>query len=289
MKKRKISYFKYFSLFFAMIVLVLVAGCSGTTSTTPTTGTIEVNSTPQGARVYIDGVDTGSVTPLVKNLEVGDHTIKLTKDLYKNWEGIVTVVANQDESINPALEIATIVQEIIKPDGTAGKDSFVSSALPDDNYGNSTFGFIGSSVDSPSIFIRGYFQYDLSTIPSTAVITSASFALNYGGSGSADLPLGLYKVLEEWNEAVITWNNQPTCSTELEYTCTIYSGSTTGVYKYWYNLADLVQGWLDGSIVNYGMMIRDADESSLDTMAIFASSEADEQYRPKLTVNYYVP
>ena len=96
-------------------------------------------------------------------------------------------------------------------------------------------------------------------------------------------------MLEEWDEAIITWNNQPTCSTELEYTCTISSGSANYVYKYWYNLTDLVQGWLDGSIVNYGMMIRDADESSLDTMASFASSENTEPYRPKLTINYYVP
>ncbi|PKP55334.1 hypothetical protein CVT91_15940 [Candidatus Atribacteria bacterium HGW-Atribacteria-1] len=268
-----------------MAVLILITGCTPSVQF----GKLTINSTPQGARVYIDGVDTGSVTPLVKNLEAGDHTIKLTKDLYKNWEGIVTVVANQDESINPALEIATIVQEIIKPDGTEGKDSFASSAVPDDNFGNSTFGFIGSSVDSPSIFIRGYFQYDLSAIPSTAVVTSANFALYYAGSGSDDLPLGLYKVLEEWDEAVITWNNQPQCSTESEYTCTIYSGSTTGVYKYWYNLADLIQGWLDGSIVDYGIMIRDADESSLNTMAMVGSSESDEEYRPKLTINYYVP
>jgi len=267
-------------------VLILIAGCS---SPSVQFGKLTINSTPLGASVYIDGVNTGSVTPLVKNLEAGDHTIKLTKDFYENWQDIVTVVANQDESINPALESATIVQETIKPDGIEGKDSFVSSAVPDDNYGDLTYGFLGSSVDSPSIFIRGYFQYDLSTIPSTAVVTSANFALYYATSGLADLPLGLYKVLEEWDEAIISWNNQPTCSTESEYTLTIYSGSTTGVYKHWYNLTDLIQGWLDGSIVNYGMMIRDADESSLDTMAWVGSSEADEEYRPKLTINYYIP
>jgi len=210
-------------------VLILIAGCS---SPSVQFGKLTINSTPLGASVYIDGVNTGSVTPLVKNLEAGDHTIKLTKDFYENWQDIVTVVANQDESINPALESATIVQETIKP---------------------------------------------------------ANFALYYATSGLADLPLGLYKVLEEWDEAIISWNNQPTCSTESEYTLTIYSGSTTGVYKHWYNLTDLIQGWLDGSIVNYGMMIRDADESSLDTMAWVGSSEADEEYRPKLTINYYIP
>jgi len=267
--------------------LILIAGCS---SPSVQFGKLTINSTPLGANVYIDGVNTGSVTPLVENLEAGDYTIKLTKDLYKNWQGIVTVVVNQDESINPALELATIVLETIKPDGTEGKDSFVSSAGPDDNYGDLTYGLLGSSVDSPSsIFMRGYFQYDLSTIPSTAVVTSAKFGLYYASSGLADLPLGLYKVLEEWDEAIITWNNQPQCLTESEYTLTIYSGSTTGIYKYWYNLTDLVQGWLDGSIVNYGMMIRDADESSLDTMAWVGSSEANEEYRPKLTINYYVP
>ena len=281
MKKKRILILSLF-----ITALILIAGCTPPVQF----GKLTINSTPLGASVYIDGVNTGSVTPLVKNLEAGDYTIKLTKDLYKNWQDIVTVVVNQDESINPALELATMVQKTIKPDGTEGKDSFVLSTLPDDNYGDSTFGFIGSSVDSPSVFGRGYFQYGLSTIPSTAVITSAYFALNYGwGCELVNLPLGLYKVLEEWDEAIITWNNQPTCSTESEYTRTISSGSSNYVYKYWYNLTDLVQGWLEGSIVNHGMMIKDEDESSLDTMASFASSENTEPYRPKLTVNYYVP
>ena len=264
--------------------LILIAGCTPPVQF----GKLTINSTPQGASVYIDGVNTGSVTPLVKNLEAGDYTIKLTKDFYKNWHGIVTILANQDESINPALELATMVQKTIKPDGTEGKDSFVLSAVPDDNYGDFTYGSIGSFAVLPPVFGRGYFQYDLSTIPSTAVVTSANFALYKEEGGLANLPLGLYKVLEEWDEAVITWNNQPLCSTESEYTRTIYSGSAVG-YKYWYNLADLVQGWLDGSIANYGMMIGDADESSPDILVVFASSENTEQYRPKLTINYYIP
>jgi len=296
MKKRRINYFKYFSLFFAIAVLVFIAGCRGEIplinffSANPSTITVGESSTLSWS--VIDKFDTATsitIDPTIGSVDLtGTTTVTpATTTTYTliatNYAGSVTA------SVIVTVGVATILQEIIIPDGTTGKDSYVSSAYPDNNYGNFINGFMGSSVNLPSVFGRGYFQYDLSTIPSIAVITSANFALYYESSGPADLPLGLYVVLGEWCGDTITWNNQPTCSTESEYTCTIYSGSTTGVYKYWHNLKDLVQGWFDGSIVNYGVMIRDEDESTLDTMAWFGFCENTEPYRPKLTVNYYVP
>ncbi len=293
MKKRRINYFKYFSLFFAIAVLVFIAGCGrggapiiNFFSANPLTITVGESSTLSWSVTDVFSL-TSSVTI---DQTIGSVNITGINTVTPATTTTYTLTAtNFAGSVTASLTVTVILQGIIKLEVIAGKDSFVLSAYPDNNYGNFTNGFIGSSVNLPSVFGRGYFQCDLNTIPSNAVITSASFALHYASSGPADLPLGLYVVLGEWCGDIITWNNQPTCSTESEYTCTIYSGSTTGVYKYWYNLKDLVQGWFDGSIVNYGVMIGDEDESTLDTMAGFGSSEADEQYRPKFTINYYVP
>ena len=93
-------------LIFSLIVtvLILIAGC---TSTTPTTGIINVNSTPTGAKIYLDGVDTGMATPFtITNVEAGSHVIKLDAFHYKIWEESVIVTANETTYLNPLLTYA---------------------------------------------------------------------------------------------------------------------------------------------------------------------------------------
>ena len=84
--------------------LILIAGC---TSITPTTGIIDVKSTPAGAKVYLDGVDTGQATPIIlTNIDEGSHTIKLDLFHYKIWEDTaVAVNANQTTYLNPPLTV----------------------------------------------------------------------------------------------------------------------------------------------------------------------------------------
>jgi hypothetical protein len=48
-----------------------------------TTCSISVTSDPAGAEIYLDGVDTGQITPFIlDNLNPGDHTVKVTFDIY---------------------------------------------------------------------------------------------------------------------------------------------------------------------------------------------------------------
>lgn len=55
------------------------------------TGTLTVNSTPTGAAIELDGSPTGQVTNVILNVDYGSHTVKLTLDGYKDWEGNVTI------------------------------------------------------------------------------------------------------------------------------------------------------------------------------------------------------
>lgn len=53
---------------------------------------VRVGSTPSGARVYLDGRDTGLVTECeLPYVSFGEHTLKLTKDDYADWEGACQV------------------------------------------------------------------------------------------------------------------------------------------------------------------------------------------------------
>ncbi len=72
---------------------------------TTTTGNIQVNSTPTEAKIYLDGTDTGNLTDcLLTNLAAGNHSIKLTKSGYADWQQTVTVNPGQTTTVNATLD-----------------------------------------------------------------------------------------------------------------------------------------------------------------------------------------
>ena len=266
-----------------MTVLILIVGC---TSTTPTTGIIEVNSSPTGAKIYLDGVDTGMATPFtITNVEAGTYVIKLDKIYYKIWEETVIVVANETTYLNPLLTYAAPSTITLQP-GTEGIDGAVSNTAPSTNYGGLFYSVVGNSV---SAIGRSYIEFKPLTIPANARVVYANLKLyQYATFGTDNFTIGLYKITGDWDESTITWNLQPTSSTDAEITINITAGVTT--WKSW-DIVALVQGWLDGTINNYGVVLKDTDESSVDTYISFYTSDypIDTTKRPKLEIVYYIP
>ena len=265
-----------------MIVLVLIVGC---TSTTPTTGIINVNSTPTGAKIYLDGVDTGMATPFtITNVEAGSHVIKLDLLYYKIWQETVTVTANETTYLNPLLTYAVPSTITLQP-GAEGIDSTMQTATPYINYGSLTMALVGNTVSS---ILRTYIKFDLSTVPANARITDADLRLyQYDIFGSDNFTIGLHNVTGDWDESTITWNLQPT-STDAEFTNNITAGAI--IWESW-DIDTLVQGWLDGTITNYGMLLKDTDETLVSTVTYFYTSDytTDTTLRPKLEIDYYIP
>ena len=265
--------------------LILIVGC---TSTTPTTGIIEVNSTPAGAKIYLDGVDTGMATPFTfTNKEAGTYVIKLDVYHYKIWEENVIVIANQTTYLNPLLTHASTQYITLQPGPAEGKDALVSSFFPESEYGSGLIIDVGNTADGT--ILRSYIQFDLSSVPENARVIDTDLLLyQYNTSGTEDFIIDLHKVTSEWQEGTINWNSQPTYSTEAECSRTIYVGQV--IWKDW-DMDDLVQGWLNGTISNYGMALIDTDETSVNTIAYFHSSDYidDTTKRPKLVVDYYIP
>lgn len=71
-------------------------------------GRVSVFSSPNGAEVYIDGINTGT-TPLVGySLTAGEHNIKLFMDGYVEHEEALSVKAGEEESISAVLAKSAI-------------------------------------------------------------------------------------------------------------------------------------------------------------------------------------
>ncbi len=75
----------------------------------PTTGSIQVNSTPTGAKVYLDGSDSGKTTNCtLPDVSAGSHAIKLVKDGYVDYSGSAAVTAGQTVTVDATLTANTI-------------------------------------------------------------------------------------------------------------------------------------------------------------------------------------
>jgi len=78
----------------------------------PVYGSIQVNSTPPGARVYLGGTDTGQVSNcLLSEVSAGSHTVKLIKEGYVDAQQSVTVTKDQTATVNISLSTHTITVE----------------------------------------------------------------------------------------------------------------------------------------------------------------------------------
>ncbi|HSQ79051.1 MAG TPA: PEGA domain-containing protein [Candidatus Bathyarchaeia archaeon] len=96
----------------AVIALAVLAlgwpACKGSTGPTPTMGTIQIASTPTGAEVFLDGADRGMMTNCsVTNVSAGNHTIKLIKDGYADYQGTAMVTAGKTVAFNATLTATT--------------------------------------------------------------------------------------------------------------------------------------------------------------------------------------
>jgi hypothetical protein len=251
-------------------------------------GAIDIQSDPDGAAVYLDGEDTGNITPYtITNLEPGDYDIKLVLYHHEYREATVTVSADETTYIDWSLTPAPEQTLVIQPNAADGKDGSIDTAMQDQNYGS--YYEIAAGTGSADT-VRAFIQFDLDSIPEDAVVTDADLGLFYYRSvgGVVTAPIGAYAVLENWNEGSLTWNNQPDFSTTVEYTRTV-PASVTDDFVYW-SLDDLVKAWVEGTISNYGLVLKDTDESTVEVWKGFRSSDwSTAGERPKLVIHYYDP
>jgi hypothetical protein len=80
-----------------------------TATLAPLTGTLAINTSPAGARLTVDGADTGLSPVTLSNLTMGDHIINATKDGYIPAEQQVSVIANQTLTTDIVLQPVPVV------------------------------------------------------------------------------------------------------------------------------------------------------------------------------------
>ncbi len=184
-----------------------------------------------------------------------------------------------------------------QPDETKGKDAMISwhetnSAVAVANYSTGpNIDLYDWTVGGAEVRSRIVVTFPFDSIPAGAEIVSAKLSL-YGASSSNSIPQGnsgdnkiiVQRIASEWTESTITWNNQPTVSTdgqvELSASTSAWNFNHTDV-----DVTTMVKAMRTGG-ASYGFMLRFVTEDFYRSLVLGSSENTDPTKRPKLVVTY---
>ncbi|MBW2984965.1 DNRLRE domain-containing protein, partial [Candidatus Woesearchaeota archaeon] len=179
--------------------------------------------------------------------------------------------------------------------GSEGKDTYLKSSVPNQNFGvEDVFQVKGDQNQ------RGLVEFNLSDIPSQAIIENATLELYVTGKGTGSPVINLYRINNSWTEGTgigettddgATWNSRNGSlnwdAAGGDYDEKIWANTTLYDKDMWYswNIAELVQNWVNGSYPNYGLMLKDVTLATV--VWSFASSDnINSTIRPKINITY---
>jgi hypothetical protein len=195
---------------------------------------------------------------------------------------VFTLILNAIPSAHAPSDTTTVTLE-------ATADSHVNSFNPDLNYGSETNIRTDITTGATKDYNYTYLMFDLSSIPSGAVIKSANLSLYLTGM-SGNVPMGIGRIYvhycsaNSWTELGITWNNKP--SFDSEATSYRSFGPIVTVSKYYdWNVTSDVSRALSNGKLSEVVKWSSYTDSDAWARATFQSKEAVGG-NPKLIIEY---
>ncbi len=183
---------------------------------------------------------------------------------------------------------------VLKPDAVTGKCVYLDGAQPSANIGHSVqFSSVGWTCSGNPCYARSIIQFDLTSIPTNAVVTDARLSLyaypnpNNGAGvamyGTANTSL-LQRITSSWNENTATWNNQPNTTTQNEVVLLQSTSSTQNYLNI--DVKYLVQDMVDNPSASFGFMLQLQTQNYYNSMIFASNNYSDSTLRPSLTITY---
>ncbi|MCX6709676.1 MAG: MopE-related protein, partial [Candidatus Woesearchaeota archaeon] len=193
----------------------------------------------------------------------------------KGFFGIIAII----------LMLATMSVSVLASESilTPTKDSYVSSAMPNTNYGASAQLAVRANLLYPK---RALIQFaNLPTVPPSYRVNSAVMRLYIEKAPWALETYNAERISSDWSETLVNWKNQPATAG--------ISGSAKVNTTGWINIdvTDDVKGFYDGILENKGWVIKDSIEgTAIFTQEGIAKSKENGNplLTPQLVINYCV-
>jgi len=237
----------------------------------------------------VSGIATVTITPGIGTVEPSGTQV-VSPDKTTTY---TLTASNVNGSDTEQLTVTLRQTLILQPGPDGGKDSRINSSLysSNTNFGSEESIAVGKIYPMGTVY--SFLQFSVTQIPDNAVIIDAFLKLfRYDSFNDDQFFIELYNVLESWEEYTITWNNQPDHQIIPVDTNLVTDTSTSGWLSW--KITDLVQGWVDGSIVNYGVALIGKPFTAGDidyNYVYFHASDylGDIVFRPKLEITYGIP
>lgn len=183
------------------------------------------------------------------------------------------------------------------------KDSYSWQSVPKANNGHSD-NFEITSYNKPPYNMRGWIEFNTTSVPSDAVILSARLRLRLWAKSTDDptqemgdstgRTYGVYRLTKPWNETGVNWVNQPNYTEDHHATALVPpgQGGWNGplLWMEW-DITEIMKEWKSG-VPNNGLVVRDTQENSSTfyTTQFFTHDQVPNQsYYPQLVVTYVFP
>jgi hypothetical protein len=201
----------------------------------------------------------------------------------------------------------------LQPGVGSGFDTSLHSGSSgsDCNWGASPSGYhLGFFFNTSYMVLRYLARPDLSSIPTTATIDSATFSLYQIGTGTL-ATVNAYRVLREWvagtkdgmahdagesawvHAGATNWGtwgcDNTTTDREATAVASLTPAGTANIWLNWIFSATAVKEWVDGTLTNNGFILISSNEAS-NNLSNNPHSDytTDTTLRPKFTVEYTV-
>lgn len=161
------------------------------------------------------------------------------------------------------------------------KDTFISSILPNTNYGTGLGLLVGQYSAANDIY-RSLLKIDINSLPILATINYAYLKLYIYRNDQINIQknIKIYRLISNFDENTVTFNTAPSYSSVILGNHTITNEINTYIRL---NITDLVTGWYNGSIENNGIML--IGEEATPSLIGFRSADYQENLvRPQLEV-----
>lgn len=166
-------------------------------------------------------------------------------------------------------------------------DIIFNLSQPNNNYNAQDTVGAGNDTDSPETW-RSVIKFDFSSLPAGIQITSVVLRciVRFNTAGNIRTHR-IYKTTTDWDKTTVTWNTQPSYTTELGATSIGVAPSVGSAIDWTLDTSELIK-YYKGETTNYGFFMK-ADTEVDDTHEYYSSRNATESNRPQLIITYNPP
>jgi len=167
-------------------------------------------------------------------------------------------------------------------------DTYIRSERPNVNYGLQKFMRNKYGASSSTILEQdSLLSFDISSIPEDACILSAElsvFYFKYKDNDPSGIILDLHKILDDWDEEIVTWNTAPVVTD-----CSISQAVVPSSIRTWmeFDVTDDIQHLVDATPDEFSCMIKNNESwSGSDIPLMFFATKEYGLHMPYLKVVY---